>query len=112
MKDTKITNTETSATGKTELTLSNGEKKTVDLYLPTIGVVPNTEYIPKNLLNEKGDVLVDQFLKVKNAQDVWAAGDVVDCQPSQFVYAGSCHAPLSSHAARAVPVSKVLIFEL
>ena len=46
--------------------------------------------MPKDLLNEKGDVMVDQFLRVKNAQDVWAAGDIVDCQPGQFVYTGLC----------------------
>jgi NADH dehydrogenase FAD-containing subunit len=60
-------------------------------------VIPNTEYVPKKLLNDKGDVIVDQFLRVKNAPDVWAAGDVVDCQPSQFVYAGSsslCSSPM------------------
>jgi alkyl hydroperoxide reductase subunit AhpF len=61
---------------------------TVDLYLPTIGLLPNTEYVPKQLLNEKGDVMVDQFLRVKSLSDVWAAGDIVDCQPGQFVYTG------------------------
>jgi len=90
LKDTKITNTSTSSTGQTELTLSNGEKMTVDLYLPTIGLIPNTEYVPKKLLNEKGDVMVDQFLQVKGVEGVWAAGDIVDCQPGQFVYTGLC----------------------
>ncbi|PMD47566.1 putative triosephosphate isomerase [Hyaloscypha variabilis F] len=86
LKGTKITNTSTSSTGQTELTLSNGDKVTVDLYLPTIGLLPNTEYVPKKLLNEKGDVMVDQFLRVKGVESVWAAGDIVDCQPGQFVY--------------------------
>jgi alkyl hydroperoxide reductase subunit AhpF len=67
---------------------------TVDLYLPTIGLLPNTEYVPKELLNEKGDVMVDQFLRVKSVSDVWAAGDIVDCQPGQFVYTGSFSSPL------------------
>ena len=88
VKDTKITNTSTSSTGQTELTLSNGDKMTVDLYLPTIGLIPNTEYVPKKLLNEKGDVMVDQFLRVNGVESVWAAGDIVDCQPGQFVYTG------------------------
>lgn len=93
VKETKITSINTTPSSKTELTLSNGDKMVVDLYLPTIGVIPNTEYVPKNLLNGKGDVMVDQFLRVKNAPDVWAAGDVVDCQPSQFVYAGTSSNP-------------------
>jgi pyruvate/2-oxoglutarate dehydrogenase complex dihydrolipoamide dehydrogenase (E3) component len=83
---TKITDSKLTGDGKTELTLSNGEKLMTDLYLPTVGVLPNTEYIPKDLLNEKGDVKVDAYLRVKSVPDVWAAGDVVDCQPSQFVY--------------------------
>lgn len=70
------------------MSLSNGEKKVVDLYIPTIGTIPNTEYVPKDLLNDKGDVMVDQFLRVKGVKDVWAAGDIVDCQPGQFVYTG------------------------
>jgi hypothetical protein len=44
--------------------------------------------VPKDLLNDKGDVMVDQFLRVKGVKDVWAAGDIVDCQPGQFVYTG------------------------
>jgi NADH dehydrogenase FAD-containing subunit len=100
IKETKITSINTTPSSKTELTLSNGDKMVVDLYLPTIGVIPNTEYVPKNLLNGKGDVMVDQFLRVKNAPDVWAAGDVVDCQPSQFVYAGT-----SSNPCRPIPPS-------
>jgi hypothetical protein len=44
--------------------------------------------VPKEFLNEKGDVMVDQFLRVKGLKDVWAAGDIVDCQPGQFIYTG------------------------
>ena len=58
----------------------------VDLYLPTVGVLPNTDFVPRNLLTEDGDVVVDDYLRVKGAEGVWAAGDVVDIQPSQFVY--------------------------
>lgn len=86
VKSTRIADVSTSGEGETVLSLSNGEKMVVDLYIPTIGTIPNTEYVPKDLLNEKGDVMVDQFLRVKGVKDVWAAGDIVDCQPGQFVY--------------------------
>ncbi|KAE8447739.1 hypothetical protein EG329_010133 [Mollisiaceae sp. DMI_Dod_QoI] len=86
VKDTKIVSSSTSADNKTELTLSNGEKLVVDLYLPTIGVIPNSEFLPKDLLDNKGHVMVDQYLKVKGAEDVWAAGDITDCQPAQIIY--------------------------
>ncbi|KAF8859091.1 hypothetical protein BDZ45DRAFT_673518, partial [Acephala macrosclerotiorum] len=85
LKEVKITSSLTLA-NKTELTLSNGEKMLVDLYLPTIGVIPNSEFIPKELKDEKGFVCVDQYLKVKGAEDVWAAGDITDCQPAQVIY--------------------------
>jgi len=67
--------------------LSNGEKKIVDLYLPTTGLVPNSEFIPKTLLNEGGFVTVDEFLHVKGFSDIWAAGDVADVQAPQIVHA-------------------------
>lgn len=78
---------------------------TVDLYLPTTGLLPNTEYVPKHLLNEKGDVMVDQFLRVKSVPDVWAAGDIVDCQPGQFVYTGSF--PLSHFLFSSISKSRI-----
>jgi len=86
VKGVKVTGAKATTDGKQELTLSNGETLTTDLYLPTAGVLPNTDYVPKTLLNEKGDVVVDHFLKVKNVEDIWAAGDVVDIEPSQQVY--------------------------
>ncbi|EPE31163.1 FAD/NAD(P)-binding protein [Glarea lozoyensis ATCC 20868] len=71
----------------TELALSTGEKMTTDLYLPTIGVIPNTEFLPKSILGGRGDVQVDSFLKVKGVEGVWAAGDVVDIQAKQMAFA-------------------------
>lgn len=86
-KGVKVTSsTTTTADGKTELVLDNGEKKLVDLYLPTVGLLPNSEYIPKTLLDDKGYVIVDEFLKVKGVEDVWAVGDISNADPSQFVY--------------------------
>ena len=72
---------------KTVLSLDNGEKKIVDLYLPTIGVIPNTEYVPKDLLDDKRQVVVDEFLRVKGAQDIWAAGDLINLDFAQIIYA-------------------------
>ena len=67
-------------TGKTEVLLSNGEKLTTDLFIPTTGVVPNTEYIPARYLSAAENyrvVLVDEYLRVQDTADVWACGDVV-----------------------------------
>lgn len=63
--------------GKTEVTLQNGEKILTDLYLPTMGMAPNTEYLPAAVLKDDKFVAVDEFYRVKNATNVWAAGDIV-----------------------------------
>jgi NADH dehydrogenase FAD-containing subunit len=72
--------TRPAAQGKTDVVLSNGETITTDVYLPTTGLVPNTEYIPARHLSADPNyrtVLVDEFLRVQDARDVWACGDVV-----------------------------------
>jgi hypothetical protein len=85
-KGVKITDSATTAEGKTELSLDNGQKKVVDLYLPTTGNYPNSEYIPKALLDDKGHAVVDGYLRVKSADAVWAVGDISNADPSQIVY--------------------------
>ncbi|KAI1821074.1 hypothetical protein F4861DRAFT_485811 [Xylaria intraflava] len=62
--------------GKYEVVLQNGEKIVTDLYLPTMGMTPNTDFLPAALLTEKGFANVDEFCRVKGAENVWAAGDV------------------------------------
>ena len=81
----KATGTTTRADGKTEVTLSNGETIVTDLYLPTMGLVPNTDFLPSDLLNERKFVAVDDQLRVNNAKDVWALGDVISRPRACFV---------------------------
>jgi NADH dehydrogenase FAD-containing subunit len=73
---TKVTSQSPLASGRTELKLSDGTTITTSLYLPTNGVVPNSSYIPTHLLTASGFVVVDEYLRVKDAKDVWAMGDV------------------------------------
>lgn len=84
---TRINSTKELSTGQTELSVSNGEKILCNLYLPTVGTIPNSEYIPKELLDGQNFVKVDQHLRVHGAEDVWAAGDIINAQPSQYIYA-------------------------
>lgn len=93
---TKISGAETTPEGKTQLTLSNGEQITTDLYLPTAGLTPNSSYIPQDLLNPNGCVIVDEFLRVKGTTDVWAVGDVSAVQRAQFMHADK----QSTHVAK------------
>jgi apoptosis-inducing factor 2 len=73
----RVEATTTLPDGRTEITLQGGDKLTTDLYLPTLGMLPNTEYLPENVLKADKFVAVDEFYRVKNATNVWAAGDIV-----------------------------------
>ena len=88
VKGVKILSSTPAADGQTRLALDNGEKMLVDLYLPTVGVILNTEYVPKGLLDAKGQVVVNEYLQVKDAQDIWAAGDLTNLDFAQIIYAG------------------------
>lgn len=70
---------------QTEIVLENGETVTTDLYLPTMGLVPNSEYIPSKYLNEKKLVVVDETLRVTGTENVWAAGDLVSKPRAGFM---------------------------
>ena len=71
--------------GQQELTLSSGETLITDMYIPTFGVTPNSSYVPAKYLNAEGFVIVDEYLKVKGAEDIWAIGDISDREPPQFM---------------------------
>ncbi|MCJ1400479.1 hypothetical protein MMC11_003685 [Xylographa trunciseda] len=83
--DTKVMGSVQLPDGRKELTLSSGDKLTTDMYVPTFGLVPNSSYIPTSYLNANGSVMVDEFLRVKGAKDVWAIGDVSDIELPQFI---------------------------
>ncbi len=55
------------------------------MYVPTFGLIPNSSYVPASHLNANGSVMVDEFLRVKGAKDVWAIGDVSDVESWQFI---------------------------
>ena len=93
---TKVTDSVQLSDGRKQLTLSTGEKLTTDMYVPTFGLIPNSSYIPASYLNANGSVMVDEFLRVKGAKDVWAIGDVSDVESWQFI---TCDRQ-STHLAR------------
>jgi NADH dehydrogenase FAD-containing subunit len=73
--------------GRTEVSLSNGETLTTDLYLPATGLMANTEFLPIDCLNERKYVLVDSHFRIRSLKDAWAVGDVVARARSTFVEA-------------------------
>ncbi|KAI0022334.1 hypothetical protein F4780DRAFT_192495 [Xylariomycetidae sp. FL0641] len=63
--------------GRAEILLENGDKLETDCYLPTMGVLPNTEFMPANTLTPQKFVDIDAEYRVQNAPNAWAAGDAV-----------------------------------
>ncbi|TKA28719.1 hypothetical protein B0A50_03047 [Salinomyces thailandicus] len=74
----KVTSSEQTADGKTEVKLDNGKSMTTDVYIPAFGVQPNTEFLSDNLKGKGGYVETNsQTLRVDAAGPrVYAAGDV------------------------------------
>jgi apoptosis-inducing factor 2 len=71
--------------GRQELMLSTSEKLITDVYIPTFGLVPNSSYVPATFTNASGHVVVDEYLQVKGAANIWAIGDVSNIEPAQFI---------------------------
>ena len=80
---TKVEST-TPRGNQTLVKLSNGSSLTTDLYIPTVGIKFNGAWLPTQFLNSAGQVAVDDFLRVKGASDLWAAGDVSDSGVNQI----------------------------
>ncbi|OLN84948.1 Apoptosis-inducing factor 2-like protein 2 [Colletotrichum chlorophyti] len=79
ISNTKITGVITETDGKTtlELTAKDGKKTTlrVDAYVPTIGAVPNTSFLPTDMLDPNGYVKQDTDLRVPGHGNVFVVGD-------------------------------------
>ncbi|GLA63361.1 hypothetical protein AtubIFM54640_004502 [Aspergillus tubingensis] len=76
LTDRKVISVSSKEQGGYELKLNNGETLETDIYIPTIGVLPNSSYIPREVLDERGWVRVDSELKVEGVEGVYAAGDI------------------------------------
>ncbi|KAJ9604948.1 hypothetical protein H2200_010337 [Cladophialophora chaetospira] len=64
--------------GSTSVLLNNGTSINCDLFIPATGYVPNTSFLPKHILDERGFVKTNEkTLRVDNAGPrVYCVGDV------------------------------------
>lgn len=83
----RVTSSTQSIDGQQNLTLSNGEKLTADMYIPAFGLAPNSSYVPAEFLDDEGFVEVDEYLELKGAKGVWAIGDVSAREANQYAVA-------------------------
>lgn len=65
--------------------LDSGKTIDTDLYIPSIGVKANSDFVPKSYLDEDGFVKVDKHMKV--ADRIYAAGDVAQHKQKLFIRA-------------------------
>ncbi|GME33452.1 Apoptosis-inducing factor 1 [Neofusicoccum parvum] len=95
----KLVSTSTTVDGKTELTLSNGTTTSVDFFIDARGPRPNTSMLPLSWLNERGYVLVDQFLRATAAgpqSGVYAIGDAASYSNGGLLDVWDAVAPLGA----------------
>lgn len=74
----KTQGSEKLADGRTKVTFSDGKEVECDLFIPCMGVIPMSEYVPKEFLTEKGFIQTNNAtLRVDEAGPrVYAVGDV------------------------------------
>lgn len=85
--------------------LSDGERVAADLVLVSAGVAPATTWLPPGLPDPRDGVLTDDRLRVVDADDAYAAGDVARVRAGGSVTRGEhwSHALAQGrHAARVI----------
>ena len=77
-EEDSTTNDLAKITASATVKLSNGETLEADLFIPAYGTVPNTSFLPKSILTEKGfvDVNPDTLRVDKAGSRVYTVGDV------------------------------------
>lgn len=60
-----------------EVVLLDGEKVPADLYIPIVGLRPNSEFLPRELVDENGCVKINTHLRT-TVDNIWALGDVTN----------------------------------
>ncbi|CAE7188366.1 hypothetical protein PTNB85_07588 [Pyrenophora teres f. teres] len=84
--NTRVTDSSPTKEGRTSVALENGQQLEADLYVPAFGVQPNSSWMPKELLNEKGYLITnDATLRVDSAGPrVYAFGDIASYSRNNF----------------------------
>ncbi|MCJ1473340.1 hypothetical protein MMC13_001991 [Lambiella insularis] len=75
-------------TAQTTLTLSNGSTLVADLYLPLFGVQVNTSFVPANLLDSQGNMILDKTMRATGAKNIWGIGDVGNVEVKEYKPSG------------------------
>ncbi|KAL8937643.1 MAG: hypothetical protein Q9211_003577 [Gyalolechia sp. 1 TL-2023] len=73
----KVVGSEPSADSQTTVQLSDGTSRTVDIVISATGIRPNSKFLPRDWLTEKGYVITRDHTSLRGPVDgVYAIGDV------------------------------------
>ena len=72
--------------GSTQITLSDGSIRTVDLFLMATGREPASSWVPSSLLDSARKVTVDEYNRVPSVNGVFACGDIASNSPGGIMY--------------------------
>lgn len=83
----RVTSVTDGAEGKgkvLEVTKEDGTKETIntDVYIPAFGVVPNSQFAPKDMLDSSGYFKQTNELKVEGYDNIFVVGDAGNLQPA------------------------------
>ncbi|KAL6915247.1 hypothetical protein ACHAPO_011108 [Fusarium lateritium] len=65
------------------ITLSDGKVLDADVYLPLFGLHANSSFLPPVILDDKGNVKLDNKLRVTGTDNVWGVGDIGNLETKQ-----------------------------
>ncbi|CAF9915757.1 MAG: hypothetical protein ALECFALPRED_010320 [Alectoria fallacina] len=82
----KLTDSNDLGNGTTEVTLSDGSTRTVDMLLVATGRKPASSYLPSSLLDDQGRVICDAYTRVPSLKNVWVTGDLAQNSPGGIMY--------------------------
>ena len=81
VNDVRLQDSKKLAGGGEEITLTDGSTQHVDVLLVATGRVPASSFLPRDLVNEKGKVIVDDYLRLPSLDSAYSLGDVASVSP-------------------------------
>jgi len=82
---------------KKEVLTKSGNSIPSDLTFLCVGIKPNSEVVKNSFpekLNERGAIIVDKYLRVKDFKNVFAGGDITDVKEEKTAQNAEIHARL------------------
>ncbi|KAK0651950.1 hypothetical protein B0T16DRAFT_454363 [Cercophora newfieldiana] len=73
--------------GKTIIELSSGKTLEADLFIPVFGIVPNTSFLPREMLDDAGYVKQTTSMRVDGYENIYVVGDAGNLEVSRAVNA-------------------------